>query len=72
MTIVKVSVPISSSAPDPLPLVYAEGRVNMVMQTLDYATARALRGDLKGYFEAEWDAAKQRWDIGKRVNDRDW
>jgi hypothetical protein len=72
VAIVKVSIPSTASVPDPLPLVYAKGRINMVMQTLDYATARAMGRDLKGYFEAEWDEAKQRWNIGRRVNDRDW
>jgi hypothetical protein len=70
--IVKVQKPLVTNDVRKLALVYSKGRKNIVQQALDDDTEKAMRKDLKGFFEAEFVHERNQWKIGKRVSDRDW
>lgn len=71
--IVKLQRPLGSSGPTPPALVYNEGRSRQWMLYMGDAELQRLLGDdLKGYFEAEVDAASNRPRIGRRVPDQAW
>lgn len=72
MTIVKVQVPIVSTSPHAGALVYAEGGKRMVEQPITPELVTKLGARLKGYFAAEWDRARQCWQIGEPVADQSW
>jgi hypothetical protein len=67
-----VKVQLALNDPSALPLVYAEGRKNMVQQSLDATTKRAMGDDVKAFFQAEFRHTVGQWAIGKRVKDRSW
>jgi hypothetical protein len=67
--IVKVQIPLAG---EPICLVYSENHSDMRQQTITPKNLKDLRGDMKGYFEATLNDKTDAWDIGKRVNDRDW
>lgn len=68
MTIVKVQVALfPAGAPA---LVYAKGKRNMVQQEISQGARDALKGDAKGYFEAEFDGKE--WKIGSRTMPQAW
>lgn len=72
MAIVKVQVPLAGAAVGSGKcLVYAEGRKNMVEQPVPAHVIKALKGDLKGYFQAQYSSVVG-WAIGDRVSDRPW
>jgi len=69
--VVTVQRPLNGDAPW---MVYAEGRRHMMMIPADQvqpALAQAMGSDMKAYFEAEWFQALG-WEIGKRVDAREW
>ena len=68
--VVKVQLPLNN--PDALPAVYGNGYLHLVQQPVDDATKVAMGGDVKGFFEADFDFATDRWVIGGRVEDRSW
>lgn len=73
MTIVKVQVPLWSigrATPASECMVYAEGRKQQVIQEVSGDTLKAIGKDKKAFFEAEWKGGA--WQIGKRVEDREW
>jgi len=71
--IVKVQLPVSTSGvANPQPLIYDKYKRHSVMQPIDLGTKRALRGDMKGYFRAEWVERVQQWFIAERVADQEW
>jgi hypothetical protein len=53
-------------------MVYARDHKNMVEQSITHDTFKALKDDLKGYFDAEWNGAMKVWNIGRRVKDQVW
>lgn len=67
-TIVKVQTPLAG--PSNQLLVYAEGKKMMTFHDPDEPIMKALHGDAKGYFKADW--AGKRWIIRERVADQDW
>ncbi|MGY3278095.1 hypothetical protein [Bradyrhizobium sp. S3.7.6] len=70
MTIVKVQVPLFSSAANAPALIYEEARTRVSTQYLDGKTRAAMADDLKAYFEAIWTG--DHWQLGKRVEFQAW
>ena len=70
LEIVKVQLPLFSTDPDPLPLVYAENNRHCQNQRIPGRIYRDLRRSKKGYYEAEYIGGF--WEIGKRVEDQSW
>ncbi|HTN40910.1 MAG TPA: hypothetical protein VLZ84_07150 [Asticcacaulis sp.] len=70
--IVKVQIPLFSTDPNVGCLVYPQQRRKMVEQSITKATHKALAGDNKGYFNAEWNAKTQCYDIADRVAEQAW
>jgi len=70
MPTIKVQLPLVSSDPNALPLVYARGRENMTEQEIPTAAYVALKGKVKGYFKGEW--LRGTWRIGAPVADEPW
>lgn len=70
MTIVKVQLPLVSSHPNALALVYAEGHDRLTHQPLRAETVNAMAGYSKAFFEAEW--VVDHWRIGARAEWQDW
>jgi len=68
--IVKVQLPLASSDPNPLPLIYDKEMAHPVQQPINSKTLAALNGDVKGYFQATFDGDV--WIIGKRLPDQLW
>jgi hypothetical protein len=68
--IVKVQVPLITSDPRGLGLIYAKGRKNLKQQKLDDDVIKAMAGEPKAFFEAEFSGLS--WRIGKRVKDQTW
>ena len=66
--IVKVQVPIIGDGPA---LVYAKDRARMRQMPISLAVRKALLGNGKGYFNAEWSKLNG-WRIGDRVADQEW
>jgi hypothetical protein len=67
-TIIKVQVAIMP--PGAPALIYDKDRAHTTQQYLPKAVRKALKGDLKGYFDGSW--VENEWFIGKRVKDEDW
>lgn len=72
MTIVKVQIPLFSTAEDAPALVYAMGRDRMAEQSIPEEARAALGEDKRGYFEAKWQKDRRGWSIGRRVDDQPW
>lgn len=68
--IVKVQVPMATSDPRALALVYAKGRQRMSQQKLDARTEKAMAGGYKAFFKAQYSNGV--WLIGERVMDQNW
>lgn len=68
--IVKVQVPLASSGPHPLALVYPKARAPESLLRITPEITAALAGDPKGYFEAEFIDGQ--WVIGRRVGEQPW
>ena len=70
--IVKVQVPLMTSNPTPgsRGLVYAENRKFMIEQDFPDDVVKAMAGDPKAFFEAEFVDGV--WKIGKRVKQESW
>ena len=66
--IVKVQVPIVGDGPA---LVYPEDHTRIRQMPISLATKKALRGQKKGYFNAEWSSLNG-WRINDRVADQGW
>ena len=70
MTIVKVQLPLISSHPNALAMVYAKGHERVSHQPLNAATITAMFGHPKAFFEAQWE--DDHWKIGPRTEWQDW
>jgi hypothetical protein len=66
--IVKIQVPPSGRLD--LALVHAEDDAHVIEQAIPPEVGAALKGDSKGFFEAEWTG--KLWTIGKRVSAQSW
>jgi hypothetical protein len=66
--IVKIQVPPSGRLDRAM--VYAEDQGHLIEQTVPPHVGAALKGDSKGFFEAEWTG--RIWTIGKRVGAQSW
>ena len=69
-TIVKVQLPITSNGTNPLPLVYDKHMAHQIQQPIERKTYDALKGDVKGYFQATFNG--EVWIVGKRVPGQLW
>jgi hypothetical protein len=71
--IVKVQIALASTGPKQHKgrgLVYEEGRGHLVEQALPDAVVRALKGEPKGFFHADW--AGSVWRIGAKADWQTW
>jgi hypothetical protein len=68
--IVKVQLPVMTSDPRGLALVYAKGRKHLKQQKLDPKTEAAMAGGFKAFFKAEFNGVV--WMIHERVKDQTW
>lgn len=75
MTIVKVQIAIYASgvtmpgAPTPA-LIYDKSRTHIREQVISDKIRTELNGELKAFFEADWDG--EEWRLIKRVEWQDW
>ena len=70
--IVKVQLPLALTGTGLDALIYPKGGQPTTTQNIDTVVMRALAGDAKGYFEAEWSGGLLAWSIGKRVEAQPW
>jgi hypothetical protein len=70
MTIVKVQVPLFTSDTHKKALVYDERRAQQTLQVLDKKENALMGGDIKAFFEADWDG--ERWRLVRRVRFQSW
>lgn len=68
--VVKVQLPIFGGI-EGFGMVYDRNRNHMIEQPISANTRKALKGDMKGYFNGTWSNSAG-WVIGSRVPDQDW
>lgn len=69
--IIKVQIPLFGNETEGC-LIYDSLRQHTSLQDISQEVRDALGGDLKGYFEGQWNSDAQEWTIGARVADQVW